>query len=69
LAAWPKRFTNIDDRRRTFAETQHMLFIGTAARDGRVNVSPKALDTLRLVGPNRVVWLNLTGCGGTAAET
>jgi hypothetical protein len=42
---------------------------GTAARDGRVNVSPKALDTLRVVGPNRVVWLNLTGCGGTAAET
>lgn len=47
-----------------------MLFVGTAARDGRVNVSPKGLDTLRVVGPNRVVWLNLTGGGNeTSLDT
>lgn len=53
-----------------FTETQHMLFVETAARDGRVDVSPTGLDTLRVVGPNRVVWLNLTGSGNeTSLDT
>ena len=51
----------IDDRLRAFIEAQHVFFVGTAARDGRVNVSPKGLDSLRVVGPNRVLWLSVTG--------
>ncbi|WP_255578744.1 hypothetical protein [Deinococcus sp. RIT780] len=37
--------------------------MGTAAPDGRVNVSPKGMDCLRVLGPNRVAWLNVTGSG------
>lgn len=37
------------------------------ARDGRVNVSPKGLDSLRVLGPNHVVWLNATGSGNESA--
>ncbi len=62
-----QQFASIDDRRRTFIESQHMFFVATAARDGRVNVSPKGLDTLRVLGPNRVAWLNLTGSGHETA--
>lgn len=40
-----------------------MFFVGSAAQDGRVNISPKGLDSLRVMGPNRVVWRNLTGSG------
>jgi hypothetical protein len=47
---------------------QALFFVGTAplAADGHVNVSPKGLDTLRILGPARVAYLDLTGSG---AET
>ena len=57
------RFSEIGDQRREFIEQQKMFFVGTAAADGRVNVSPKGMDSLRVLGDNRVVWLNLTGSG------
>lgn len=61
------QFPAITDRHRTFIENQHLYFVATAARDGRVNVSPKGLDSLRVLGPNRVVWLNGTGSGNETA--
>lgn len=60
-------FESITDRHREFIGAQHLFFVGTAARDGRVNVSPKGLDSLRIIGPNRVLWLNLTGSGNETA--
>ncbi|MBY0575713.1 MAG: pyridoxamine 5'-phosphate oxidase family protein [Gallionellaceae bacterium] len=47
---------------------QHLFFVATAplASDGHVNCSPKGLDTLRILGPHRVAYLDLTGSG---AET
>ncbi|MBF9221783.1 pyridoxamine 5'-phosphate oxidase family protein [Hymenobacter ruricola] len=62
-----KQFTDIDAARQAFIEQQPLFFVGTAAADGRVNVSPKGLDTLRVLGPNQVVWLNLTGSGNETA--
>ena len=46
---------------------QPMFFVATAAPTGRVNLSPKGMDSLRVTGPNRVVWLNLTGSGSETA--
>lgn len=60
-------FESITDRLREFIEQQHIFFVGTAASDGRVNVSPKGMDTLRVLEPNRLVWLNLTGSGNETA--
>ena len=50
---------------RQFIEAQHVFFVATAPleRDGRVNVSPKGLDTFRVLGPTRVAYLDLTGSG------
>ena len=44
---------------------QHLFFVATAplAADGHVNLSPKGYDTLRIVGPNRVAYQDLTGSG------
>lgn len=50
-----------------FIEAQHMFFCATAAPEGRVNVSPKGMDSLRVKGPNRIVWRNLTGSGNETA--
>ncbi len=35
--------------------------------EGRINLSPKGIDTFRVVDKNRVVWLNLTGSGNETA--
>ncbi|MBI2711035.1 MAG: pyridoxamine 5'-phosphate oxidase family protein [Actinobacteria bacterium] len=47
---------------------QPVFFVATApsGSGGHVNVSPKGLDCLRVLGPTRVAYLDLTGSG---AET
>ena len=62
-----KRFDQIGKSHRKFIEAQRMFFVGSAAPDGRVNISPKGLDSLRVMGPNRVIWLNITGSGNETA--
>ncbi len=62
-----KRFDRLSDRHTDFIARQHIFFVGTAGRDGRVNLSPKGHDSLRVMGPNRVCWLNLTGSGNETA--
>ncbi len=52
---------------REFIEAQQMFFVATADTDGRINLSPKGLDSLRVLSPNRLIWLNLTGSGNETA--
>jgi hypothetical protein len=58
-----KRFTELTEQHVRFIAQQKMFFVGTATADSRVNVSPKGMDSLRVLGSNRVVWLNVTGSG------
>lgn len=62
-----KQFDSIDDRLRQFIERQHIFFVASAAEGTRVNLSPKGLDALRVLGPNSVVYLDLTGSGNETA--
>lgn len=50
-----------------FIWQQNIFFVATAASDGRVNLSPKGLDSLRVLDPNTVAWLNVTGSGNETA--
>ena len=50
-----------------FIQEQKIFFTGTAGKEGRVNVSPKGMDTLRVTNDREVVWLNLTGSGNETA--
>ena len=52
---------------REFIESQKMFFVAIAGRDGRVNVSPKGMDTLRVMDEGRIAWLNLSGSGNETA--
>jgi hypothetical protein len=64
-------FDSISPEIATFIGAQPMYFVATAplARAGRVNLSPKGLDTFRVFSPNRVAYLDLTGsCNETAAH-
>jgi hypothetical protein len=58
-------FDSIPEKLARFIEAQHVFFVATAplGSAGHVNVSPKGLDTLRLLGPNAVAYLDLTGSG------
>ena len=60
-----KVYDRIDDKRAEFIRRQHMFFVGTApdSPDGHLNVSPKGLDTFRILGPSTVAYLDLTGSG------
>ena len=62
-----KVYQELDDKLIGWIHRQHIFFVGTAGRDGRINVSPKGLDSLRVLGPNRIIWLNLTGSGNETA--
>lgn len=43
---------------------QAIYFVATAAADARINLSPKGLDgTFKVLGPNRVAYLDLAGSG------
>jgi hypothetical protein len=58
-----EKFPSLTDKHRAFIERQKMFFTASADRDGRVNLSPKGMDTLRILGPDSVAWLDLTGSG------
>lgn len=61
------QFEAITSELKKFIEAQHIFFVGTAAAEGNVNVSPKGTDSFRVISENKVVWLNLTGSGNETA--
>ena len=62
-----KQYDKLDSKLRTFIENQMMFFVATAPKDGKINLSPKGLDTFRIMDDDRVIWLNLTGSGNETA--
>ena len=60
-----KEFQQIDERIQRWIEGQRMFFVSTAplADDGRVNCSPKGLDSLRVLGPHRIAYADIGGSG------
>jgi Pyridoxamine 5'-phosphate oxidase len=58
-----KRYSEIPDKLKQFIEDQKVFFVGTATASGRVNISPKGMDSLRVLNASRVIWLSVTGSG------
>ncbi len=60
-----KAFDRINERLSDWISSQPMFFVATATSDPdtRINVSPRGLDSFRVLGENRVAWLDLTGSG------
>ncbi len=57
----------LEDRHRDFIAAQKLFFTATAPADGRINLSPKGMDSLRVLNPKRVAYLDLTGSGNETA--
>lgn len=60
-----KDYTEIDERIQRWMTRQHMFFVATAplSADGLVNVSPKGGDTLRVIGPRQLAYVDYGGSG------
>jgi Pyridoxamine 5'-phosphate oxidase len=56
-----KFYTELNDSLRQFIAAQRIYFNASAPNQGRINVSPKGLDTFRILSDRRVGYLDLTG--------
>jgi len=62
-----KFYTALNSRLQKFIAAQKIFFVATAPLEGRINLSPKGMDSLRVVNENRILWLNVTGSGNETA--
>jgi hypothetical protein len=59
--------TRLDDRQRAFIAEQKVFFTASAPPRGRINLSPKGMDTFRCLDDTTVAYLDLTGSGNETA--
>lgn len=62
-----KSYKEITPELKDFILDQKIFFVATATSSSRINISPKGLDTLRILSPQKLLWLNLTGSGNETA--
>ncbi|MBE1302366.1 MAG: pyridoxamine 5'-phosphate oxidase family protein [Alteromonadaceae bacterium] len=62
-----QQFECLNKQHKEFIANQRIFFVGTAAGSGRVNISPKGMDSFRVLADNRIIWLNVTGSGNETA--
>jgi hypothetical protein len=62
-----ERFNALKDEHIEFIGQQKVFFVGTAGEDSLINVSPKGMDSFRVISHSQIMWLNLTGSGNETA--
>ncbi|MBT3606476.1 MAG: pyridoxamine 5'-phosphate oxidase family protein [Candidatus Latescibacteria bacterium] len=62
-----KFYDALDDKLTDFINKQHIFFTTTAPEEGRINLSPKGMDTFTCLNSTQVAYLNLTGSGNETA--
>ena len=62
-----KFFDQLNDSHTAFIQQQKLFFTATAPQNGRINLSPKGMDSFRILSPSKVAYLDLTGSGNETA--
>ena len=57
------KFDSINKEHKKFIEAQKMFVVGSAGADGFINISPKGMESFKIMDENTVVWVNYTGSG------
>ena len=57
----------LDAKHRDFIAAQKLFFTATGTASSRLNLSPKGMDSLRVIADSRVAYLDLTGSGNETA--
>ncbi len=60
-------FDELDDNMKDFINAQKMFFVATAPKGGRINLSPKGLEGLKIKNNNTLLWINYFGSGNETA--
>ncbi len=60
-------FDALNDKHQAFIKKQPMFFTATACASGRINLSPKGMDTFRILGPALCGYADLSGSGNETA--
>jgi hypothetical protein len=60
-----KFFEHIDSNHQSFIENQRMFFVSSAplSDSGHVNLSPKGMDTFRVLSATKVAYMDIVGSG------
>jgi hypothetical protein len=58
-----KFYPHLTPELQTFIQAQHLFFTATATTDSRINLSPKGIDSFRILNETTVAYLDLTGSG------
>ena len=58
-----KFYESLNDDLKRFISAQRIFFVATAPHKGRINISPKGMDTFRCIDNRTVAYLDLTGSG------
>lgn len=62
-----KFLQTLNESHMDFIKQQKIFFTATAPDIGRINLSPKGMDTFRILDPKTVAYLDLTGSGNETA--
>ena len=60
---------SISDQHKQFIEAQHLFFVGTSPlqENGHINISPKGLDSFKVISPHQVAYMDIIGSGNETA--
>ena len=60
-----KFYASINEQHEAFIKSQHLFFVSTAplSSEGHINLSPKGLDSFRVLSSNRVAYMDIVGSG------
>ncbi|MBD2310908.1 pyridoxamine 5'-phosphate oxidase family protein [Desertifilum sp. FACHB-1129] len=62
-----KFYSEVTDELQQFIAQQKLFFTATAPTEGRINLSPKGMDTFCCINSQTVAYLDLTGSGNETA--
>ncbi|MEW6494148.1 MAG: pyridoxamine 5'-phosphate oxidase family protein [Cyanobacteriota bacterium] len=62
-----KFYSELNSSLQDFIQEQKLFFTATAPLQGRINLSPKGIDTFRCIDNQTVAYLDLTGSGNETA--
>lgn len=62
-----EQFAELDENHRAFIQEQLLFFTASATASGRINLSPKGMDTFRCLDSRRVAYLDMTGSSNETA--
>ena len=60
-------YPELEARHCDFIAAQKLFFTASGTAYSRINLSPKGMDSLRVLSPSRVAYLDLTGSGNETA--